>query len=379
MEPLDHEIAKALADTAPGKGPARILVVAREEVSTPLLAMLEKGRHTCASVDRLDAARSALARKRYDLLLIDPQLPDGDGHDLSRMVQDTAPATKTIVVSPTSTFEAVIMSLRCGATDFIRLPVEAEEFASRIDSALFKSRSDQEREDRIIRLKRVCEALNDARHEVTGQLDALCEDLVCAYRDISDQMGEVAMTTELRTLLRQELDVEDLLRTMLEYLLTKTGPTNAAVFLPDTAQQFGLGAYVNYDCPRDSITELLDHLCQAICPQMQDESEIVSFGDAHEFSEWIGFDEGLLDSSQVIALSCKHEGECLAVLVLFRGMESPFDESLGATLDSIRTIFAEQLAHVIRVFNRAEPQWPQDAVDEDADCQDDYGFGGFAA
>ena len=33
-------------------------------------------------------------------------------------------------------------------------------------------------------------------------------------------------------------------------MLTKTGPTNAAVFLPGTGTDFDLGAYVNYDCPR---------------------------------------------------------------------------------------------------------------------------------
>ena len=50
--------------------------------------------------------------------------------------------------------------------------------------------------------------------------------------------------------------------------------------LPDTAGQYALGAYVNYDCPRDSMSLLLDYLCQAICPQMAGESQIVSFDDA---------------------------------------------------------------------------------------------------
>ena len=47
------------------------------------------------------------------------------------------------------------------------------------------------------------------------------------------------------------------------HLLTKTGPTNAAVFLPDSVDHYGLGAYVNYDCPRESIAALLDALATA--------------------------------------------------------------------------------------------------------------------
>jgi hypothetical protein len=142
-----------------------------------------------------------------------------------------------------------------------------------------------------------------------------------------------------------------------------------------------LGAYVNYDCPRETIAMLLDHLCHAICPQMSREPEIVSFADAEEFSEWIGADAGFLSESQVIALSCMHKGECLAVIVLFRNKSTPFKETLGGILDTLRTIFAEQLTNVIRVHHRATPSWPKEARDGDLDYNDDpgYGFGGLAA
>ena len=57
------------------------------------------------------------------------------------------------------------------------------------------------------------------------------------------------------------------------------------MFLPDPEQHYSLGAYVNYDCPRESIDSVLSHLCQAICPQMADEPELVAFSDAREFAE----------------------------------------------------------------------------------------------
>ena len=140
MEPLDHEIAKALADTTPERGPARILVVADETVTAQLLSMLGKGRHMCGDARRLNAARKELTRRPYDLLLVDPQLPDGDDNELARLVRDIAPTTRTIVVSRTNTFETVIMAMRCGASDFVQLPVDAAELLSRIDSARIAKR-----------------------------------------------------------------------------------------------------------------------------------------------------------------------------------------------------------------------------------------------
>ncbi len=185
------------------------------------------------------------------------------------------------------------------------------------------------------------------------------------------------METEFKTLIKQELDVEDLLRTTLEYLLAQTGPTNAAVFLADQYDNFGLGAYVNYDCPRESISVLLEHLCQAVCPQMSGELEIVSFDDAREFAEWIGVDAAFLGDSEVLAFSCHHRGDCLAVVVLFRSKKDPFDVNLASTIDLLRTAFAEQLANVIRVHHRAAPTWPEDEQphDDEHDYNDDYGFG----
>ena len=84
-------------------------------------------------------------------------------------------------------------------------------------------------EKKVQRLKRICRRLNSARQDANRQLDVLCNDLVNAYQELADQMSRVSLASEFSSLIRQELDVESLLRTTLEYLLTKTGATNAAV------------------------------------------------------------------------------------------------------------------------------------------------------
>jgi hypothetical protein len=268
------------------------------------------------------------------------------------------------------------------------LPLDGADFLQSVESAVHKARTERDREQHLTRLKKICRELNVARHEISKQVDALCDDLAHVYEDIADQMSDVALAAEFRTLLRQELDVEDLLRTTLEYLLTKTGPTNAAVFLPEGGAlgpnadkkniAFGLGAYVNCDCPRETISAMLDHLGEAICPQMVSENDIVRFADAEEFSEWIGADAECLADSQVIAFTCRHKGDCLAVIVLFRKKSHPFDERVAGALDTMRTIIAEQLRNVVKVHHRATQGWPREAEDGDLDygfSDDNYGFG----
>jgi DNA-binding response OmpR family regulator len=387
MDPLDQQIdrkvAEALAEPVrtPRVGPARMLIVGRDDPDRrTILNILQSRRHQCTCAARLDEARSLVARHHFDVVLLSANLPDGNSLDLAPLVQKVSPATKTIVVSAPGggSFETAVTALRHGVVDFIATPIDPSDFASRVDSAIIRSQVDQQREDRLARLKKVCQELNSARHEISEQVDSLCNDLVNAYQEIAEQMTEVAMSSEFRTLLKQELDVEDLLRTTLEYLLTKTGPTNAAVFLPDSSGSYNLGAYVNYDCPRQTIGVMLDHLCHAICPQMADEPDMVSFDDADEFAEWIGADAGFLAGSQVLAFSCRHKKDCLAVIVLFRNRSNAFGTAVGTAINTLRPIIAEQLANVIRVHHRARPSWPKEASgggDADVDYNDDLGFG----
>jgi DNA-binding response OmpR family regulator len=375
MEPLDQEIAKALTEQTPARGPARILVVGGDRTcAESLVPALRTRRHECTVVDRLGEARAAVTGHRYDVILLQCRLPDGAGLDLLPIVQKTSPATKAILLGNATDGDAVVTAMRSGIVDILDTDTcEVEDFLARVDAVIIRARVDQQREDRITRLKKICKELNVARREVTDQVDTLCHDLAAAYQDLSDQMDDVTMATEFRTLISQELDVEDLLRTTLEYALTKTGPTNAAVFLPDQAGQFGLGAYVNYDCPRDSVSILLDHLCEAVCPQMLEEQEIVAFNDAAQFAEWIGLKSDFLGDCEVISFACRHETDCLAVIVLFRSKSDPFEEKLGGTIDVLRAAFAHQLANLIKIHHRATDEWPDEP--EGGELEDDYGFG----
>lgn len=115
----------------------------------------------------------------------------------------------------------------------------------------------------------MCRRLNTAREQVSQQVDTLCSDLVNAYQELADHMNQVTTATEFKGLIRNELDIESLLRTTLEFVLSRSGPTNAAIFLPTTSGDYSLGAYVNYDCPKETVDVLLDHLANVVAPRFE--------------------------------------------------------------------------------------------------------------
>jgi hypothetical protein len=168
-------------------------------------------------------------------------------------------------------------------------------------------------------------------------------------------------------MVRQELDVENLLRSTLEYMLTRSGPTNAAVFLPTGQQDFNLGAYVNYDLPKETADVLLDHLADSLAPRLQQDTEIRRYDTREQLEARLGDVAGWLGDSSVVTFTCRDNGDCLAVVALFRDRRTGFSDELLQQLAVLRDIFGEQLARVVRIHHRHMPKdaWPGFDVEDD--------------
>lgn len=169
-------------------------------------------------------------------------------------------------------------------------------------------------------------------------------------------MRQITLALEFDGLIRQELDIEALLRRTLEFVLARCGATNAAVFLPTTAGDYSLGAYVNYDCPKDTADVLLDHLANTAAPRIAELPSPLHLTDPQGVARTLGDDAGWLGDSHALALPCRHEGETLAAVLLFRDKRTPYT---GTTIQQMRTVsdlFAAQLSRVIRIHHRHLPK-----------------------
>ncbi|MBX3377716.1 MAG: response regulator [Phycisphaeraceae bacterium] len=325
----------------------------------------------CVMADSCKEALKAVDNDQIDLALIKTELPDGSGLALTREIARRGRCPASILLSENPTLDQAVEAMRCGAVDIVSCRAAATDLITSVRTAFERSRQARTREARIDRLTRVCRRLNQARHEVTKQVSSLCGDLVEAYQELSGQVLELSIASEFNSLIRQELDVESLLRTALEFILAKTGPTNAAVFLPATSNDFSLGAYVNYDCPKDAADVLLDHLAGIVAPRMENERELKIMPTYAELEAFLGADAHWLAESSAISFACHHEDECLAVVILFRDRRNPFPETAAPTLSVIADLFGKQLGRVIHIHHRHLPkdQWGGfgEADDDDID------------
>ena len=111
----------------------RILVVEDEPRIAAFLAqgLREEGHRVELAAD-LSGARAAFDTGRFDLLLVDRRLPDGDGLDLIRELRWKHRAVPAICLTARDSVPDRVEGLVGGADDYLVKPFEFEELLARI-------------------------------------------------------------------------------------------------------------------------------------------------------------------------------------------------------------------------------------------------------
>jgi DNA-binding NarL/FixJ family response regulator len=112
-----------------------MLVDDHELVRQGLRSYLEK-RPQMAIVAEAGTVRQALvraARERPDVVVMDVQLPDGNGIEACRAIRSDLPDTKLIMLTGFADEEAVMSSIMAGASAYLLKTTSGEEIANAID------------------------------------------------------------------------------------------------------------------------------------------------------------------------------------------------------------------------------------------------------
>jgi len=271
----------------PADRPGRALVVDRDKSSVEsICAILKTWDVECDAAENCETAQTLLNKTNYDLVVIEQDVMGTQSNEFLVQIATRNTYTRTIVMGSTPQFADAMTAIRQGAVDFLQKPLTGSEVGVRLQHAITLAKQDRNKEARIRRLKRICQHLTTVRLDVASQVDVLCNNLVNAYENLTDQISQVTLVTEFGAVIRQELDVEEVLRTTLEFFLRKIGPMNAAVYLPSTSDEFTLGAYINYDIPKENSDFLLDYLADIIPPRVIEEKQVLEFKTNIALKQW---------------------------------------------------------------------------------------------
>ena len=88
---------------------------------------LRRRRYDVASVSTIAAAQDLLARDNFDLIFLDMRLPDGDGTDLLKTIQQRPQKPLVVVTTGFGSIESAVECMKNGAFDYVIKPFSNEQ------------------------------------------------------------------------------------------------------------------------------------------------------------------------------------------------------------------------------------------------------------
>lgn len=97
---------------------------------------LEMEKYQISWAKNLQSAREMNTQNRYDLVILDLGLPDGNGLNFCRELRDSGSHFPIIMLTAQADEDSVVAGLSAGASDYIRKPFGNRELLARIKTAL---------------------------------------------------------------------------------------------------------------------------------------------------------------------------------------------------------------------------------------------------
>jgi two-component system response regulator PilR (NtrC family) len=137
----------------------KILVVDDEQSMREFLELLlkQEGYETVCCGNFKDA-RKIIPAGRFDLIITDLKLPDGNGLDLLAEAKSSDPDTQVLVITAFGTTQTAVEAMKLGAYDYIGKPFKIDHIQLIVKKALEKSALARENRE----LKRTIEATTSA-------------------------------------------------------------------------------------------------------------------------------------------------------------------------------------------------------------------------
>lgn len=97
--------------------------------------------------ENISIAKALLKEHHFDLCLTDMRLPDGNGIELIKYIQENVPSLPVAMITAHGNMEFAIEALKSGAFDFVSKPVDINNLRSLVNTALKLSDTPAEQND----------------------------------------------------------------------------------------------------------------------------------------------------------------------------------------------------------------------------------------
>jgi two-component system response regulator HydG len=125
---------------APPAGGKLLVVDDQRNMRATTAIVLRAAGHAVEEAEDGASAVQRVQSESFDVVLTDLRMPNVDGMEVLRAIQQVAPETQVIVMTAYGTIESAVEAIRRGAYDFLAKPFKEDELLLRVSKALEKRR-----------------------------------------------------------------------------------------------------------------------------------------------------------------------------------------------------------------------------------------------
>ncbi|WP_099186765.1 response regulator [Sphingobium fuliginis] len=139
----------------PPSRPFRVIVVDDDEdIRGLIVGQLAQDHYEVEAAGSLAELRGLMAAGAVDLIVLDLNLPDGDGLSLCRELRGQGNGVQIIMVTARGSAIDRVLGLELGADDYLTKPFEPRELLVRVRNLLRRSRSEEPARQKTARIAR---------------------------------------------------------------------------------------------------------------------------------------------------------------------------------------------------------------------------------
>ncbi|MFH2048153.1 MAG: sigma-54 dependent transcriptional regulator [bacterium] len=126
--------------------PETILIIDDEQkIISSFTSLLEDEGYKVNSAESIENALKLYNKNRYDLILLDLNLPKLSGVDFLKIIKDDPIPPVVLVISGQSDISTALETIRLGAADYLEKPVPPEKLLTSVKSGLLLSQAQKQR------------------------------------------------------------------------------------------------------------------------------------------------------------------------------------------------------------------------------------------
>ena len=122
-----------------------LIVDDEDEFRDMTIKRLSKRDLECESAPDGETALAMIARKNYDVVLLDVKMPGRDGIEILREIKKMAPMTEVVMLTGHASVESGINGIKYGAFDYLMKPMELDPLFEKLNAAYERKRTQQEK------------------------------------------------------------------------------------------------------------------------------------------------------------------------------------------------------------------------------------------